>query len=192
MIRIIISIILFIAAGSVFFAFTKTQYDDVQVQTAASSQYDAALAQATQLDQVRQALLAKYNAIDPADLARLQKMMPDHVDNIGLILDLNSVASHYGMPLQNVDVSMPNAAPASTAQSPAGTVPTQIGAQSNKKYDDITVKFTTAGSYSSFTQFMTALQESLRISDLVDLTIAPNANGIYTYTITLRTYWLKS
>ena len=113
MTRYIISLVLILAAGAIFFMYTRPTYDSVQVQALQIAQYDSALDKAAQLQAVKQNLLTKYNNFSPADLDRLKKLLPDHVDNVALILDLDNLASHYGLGLSNVDVSTPASATAS-------------------------------------------------------------------------------
>jgi len=200
MMRLIIAVLGFVAAGGIFFFYTKPAYDGIQSTQIQIAQYNAALDKATELQQLKQTLLSRYNALDPEALARLQKMLPDHVDNISLILELDNVASRYGMALANVDVS----APQSTASS--ATALGSIGA-SNQKYDSLTFKFSTKGTYDDFLRFLSDLQSSLRIVDLVSLSLSaggsaaqapaakvppkPAEKPIYNYDITLRTFWLK-
>lgn len=193
MIRTIVSVICFLAAIGVFFFYTRPAYDTVQASNAQIAQYDLALQKATELQQLKQTLLSRYNAFDPQNIDKLQKLLPDHVDNVRLILDLDSLAGKHGMALQNVAVSSADAA-STPAQSASGAV----GA-SKQKYGSLTIKFTTQGSYASFTSFLGDLEKSLRIVDLVGLRLT-NASAAgttianssaYTYDITLRTYWLK-
>ncbi len=202
--KLILAIIAIVAAGAIFFTVTEPAYNTVQAESAQIGQYSAALDKATQLQTLKQSLLSKYNAFDPNALDRLQKFLPDHVDNIALILDINSIASQYGMSLQNVDVSTPASTGSSSAQSTGATAP--IGG-SNQQYDSLTLHFTTQGTYANFLQFLGALQSSLRIVDISSLSIgAPSSGGQglgsnsssaasgatqYSYSITLRTYWLK-
>jgi hypothetical protein len=106
-----------------------------------------------------------------------------------LILDLDNLAAKYQMPIENVDVSTP----ASTVAGDTGTA--TIGA-SGQKYDSVTIRFSTRGSYTDFISLMKDLQQALRVVDLVQLSLAPNAGGTgdqsqYQYDLTLRTYWLK-
>jgi Tfp pilus assembly protein PilO len=183
-------------AGGIFFFYTKPAYDGVQAVQAQIDQYNTALDKATQLQQLKQSLLSRYNAFNPSDLSRLQTLLPDHVDNVGLILDIDNLASKYGMALENVDVSTP-----SSVSSANATPITAIG-RSGQKYDSLTMKFSTTGTYTNFLQFVTDLETSLRVVDLVSLSISPNTSAsvqkgsaapdpVYTYDITLRTYWLK-
>lgn len=191
MLKLIIGGITVVLAGGVFFTYTQPTYDSVQAMQASIAQYNTALAKAAELQQLKQSLLNRFNSFDTQSLDRLQKLLPDHVDNIALILDLDSIARRYSLALQNVDVS---AAPAKTQTSQ--TVSATIGS-SNQIYDSLTLTFSTQGTYANFQQFMIDLESSLRIVDLSSLTLARSgATGgkgetVYTFNITLRTYWLK-
>jgi len=188
MIRYIFAILALVIAGVIFFWYTKPTYDGVGEIKAESAQYDAALEKASELQQLKQQLLSRYNSFTPSDLDRVQKLLPDHVDNVALILDLSNMASKYQMPIQNVDVSTP----ASTVGDTTGTA--TIGA-SGQKYDSVTIHFATQGTYANFMSLLTDLQQSLRVVDLVSLNLTASSNtaaaGQYGYDVTLRTYWLK-
>lgn len=191
MVKYIISSILILSAGAAFFLYTKPAYDGVQGAIAENAQYDGALTKAAQLQAVKSDLLQKYNAMPQDQRDRLQKLLPDHVDNVALILDLDNLANRYGLGLENVDVSTP--ASAASSKTAVGAV-----AGAGQKYDSVTIKFTTHGTYTQFTQFLSELEASLRIVDLQSLSIAGSGTGsdtsgepYYTYSITLRTYWLK-
>jgi Tfp pilus assembly protein PilO len=187
--RYVLALVALIIAGAIFFWYTKPTYDSVQGIRDESAQYDQALAKANELQQLKQQLLTRYNSFSPTDLDHIQKLLPDHVDNVALILDLDNLAAQYQMPVENVDVSTP----ASSASSDSSGIAT-IGA-SGQKYNSVTIHFNTKGTYQNFQTLMTQLEHSLRIVDMVGLTLAPDSvNGqanAYTFDVTLRTYWLK-
>ena len=187
MTKLIIASIGLIFAGSIFFAYTKPSYANVGLLKAQIAQYDEALQKAAQLDQLKQDLLSKYNSFNPEDIDRLQLLLPDHADNIGLILELDSLASRYGMALANADVTTDSGASAASETS-AGAA---IGAA--PAYAAITLHFSTFGSYDHFRSFMQDVEKSLRLVDLVSLTIAPDGKvpNSYLYDVTIKTYWLK-
>ena len=197
MMRLIIAIIAVVLAGGIFFFYTQPTYDSVQATQAQIAQYNAALDKATELQQLKQTLLSRYNAFNPTDIGNLQKLLPDSVDNVALILDIDNLANHYGLALENVDVSS-SASQTAASQTAIGAIGT-----SDQKYASLTLAFSTRGTYDNFVQFMTDLESSLRILDLVSLTISSDsasatatagqaaAQPIYDYDITLRTYWLK-
>lgn len=175
-------------AGAIFFLYTKPSYDTISEQQTKIAQYDQALDKAAQLQQLKQSLLARYNAFDPNDVDRLQKMLPDHVDNIRLILDLNSLAAQHGMSLENVDVTNTGSAATNSASATIGS--------DQQDYESLTLRFTTHSTYSNFETFMRNLEASLRIVDLVSLSIATSGGNtpgaqLYQYQVTIKTYWLK-
>jgi Tfp pilus assembly protein PilO len=191
MTRTIIAGILFICAGAIFFMFTKTTYDAMQPMKADIAQYDAALNKVNELKRLEQTLLTRYNSFDPNALDRLQKLLPDHVDNVRLILDIDHLAGQHGLALQNVVVSTPTATnTAADGEQIAGSP------SSTQKYDSLTLQFSTVASYSEFIKFLMDLEQSLRIVDLVSLHLAPSGTPVkgdqmYTIDVTMRTYWLK-
>ena len=172
--------------------YTKPAYDGVQARQIEIAQYNQALDKANELQKLKQSLLSRYNAFNPADLDRLQKLLPDHVDNVRLLLDLDNLASKHGLTLQNVVLSNPDSKNASQSAISA------IGV-SKQPYDSLTFKFTTHGTYPSYVSFMEDLERSLRIVDLVSLSMDQDTSvvqqklpePVYKYEMTIRTYWLK-
>jgi Tfp pilus assembly protein PilO len=197
--KMLFAILSFILAIGIFFFYTKpaytgpgtTDHPSVLDMKAHIAQYDNALEKVAQLEQTKAKLQAKYNSFNPDDLTRLQALLPDHVDNIGLILELDSLASKYGMALQNVDVS-------DTADTGGQTVAvgdtTGVVADA-QSYASLKLTFSTTGTYDKFNLFLQDLESSLRIVDLDALkfqaTGSAGGDPIYNYDMTIKTYWLK-
>ncbi|OGG53495.1 hypothetical protein A3H16_03760 [Candidatus Kaiserbacteria bacterium RIFCSPLOWO2_12_FULL_53_8] len=198
MMRLTVAIVGVVLAGGIFFFYTKSAYDTVQATQVQIAQYNAALDKAAELQKLKQVLLSRYNAFNPTDIDHLHKLLPDHVDNVRLILDLDNLAGRYGLSLQNVDVS------SSESKTPKNQTAIGVIGTSNQKYDSLTLTFGTRATYANFVQFLTDLESSLRIVDLVSLSVTSDTSAtsdtrtpagtsepVYTYNITLRTYWLK-
>jgi Tfp pilus assembly protein PilO len=191
MTRTLLSLLFLAAAGGLFFFYTKPAYDGVREVQAEIDQYDQALNKAAELQRLKQSLLSRYNAFNPADVDRLHKLLPDHVDNVRLVLDLDTLASQHGFALQNVVIDAPG-----TVGSTAPTEQVTIG-PSRQTYDSLTLRFATSGTYPNFVEFITALENTLRLVDVVALTMDqdssadPSGEPAYRFDITLRTYWLK-
>ncbi|OGG79423.1 hypothetical protein A3A39_00495 [Candidatus Kaiserbacteria bacterium RIFCSPLOWO2_01_FULL_54_13] len=192
MVKVILSTLGLAIAGGIFFLYTQPRYDAVRTLQAEIEQYNQALEKAAELQRLKQSLLSRYNAFSPSDVDRLHKLLPDHVDNVRLVLDLDSLASRHGMAIQNVVISNPT-----TEKALPGAIST-IGVN-RQKYDSLILKFRTLGTYTNFTAFLRDLETSLRIVDLVSLKLLqdsglptqPRVEPTYRYEITLRTYWLK-
>lgn len=176
-----------------FFFYTKPAYDGTLAAREAIAEYDRALQKATELQELKQQLLSRYNALDPAQIDRLHKLLPDHVDNVRLVLDLDNLALQYGLALENVIVDQAD---------PGDESKKVIGGGASIDYDSLTMRFSTNGTYPNLVSFMENLEKSLRIVDLVSLSLEttgltqPAVGGnppepVYRFSITLRTYWLK-
>ncbi|MEK7509160.1 MAG: hypothetical protein AAB605_00425 [Patescibacteria group bacterium] len=190
MTRTLFSLLFLAGALALFFLYTKPAYDSVRAIQEKITQYDQALDKAAELQRLKQSLLSRYNAFNPIDIDRLHKLLPDHVDNVRLVLDLDTLAGQHGFALQNVVID--TAGSVKTAEQAAPTI-----GPNRQTFDSLTLRFATAGTYPEFVEFIMAIEQSLRIVDVVALTMdvdsAAPAGGepVYRFDITLRTYWLK-
>ena len=193
--RFIIPIILLIISVASFVMFSNPSYQRIKALKAESAQYDQALSNSRKLQEERDTLGQKYNAIPPASLDRLNKLLPDTADNIRLIIDIQRIASAYGISLSSIkfDAKQTNStAPATTL---AAGAPADI-TQSMNDYGTFSLEFGVTTSYDNFLKFMKDLESSLRLTDVQSVTFTTDnsAAGINKtlYTIKLNTYWLKS
>lgn len=184
--RALLSVAGILIAGALFFMYTVPAYDEVSALSAKIGEYDQALNKSAELQKLKESLLKRYNALDEASKEKLHKMLPDHVDNVRLILDIDSLATSFGMPIQNVVIN--SSEDESAERSAVKTISTE-----QRKYDSLTFKFSTKTTYDNFVRFMEALQGSLRIVDPVSLTVSSEKGsaGVYEYDVTIRTYWLR-
>lgn len=196
MFKYILPAILIGTALTGFFLFTSPLYTEVSLKRAQVSSYNLALDNAKALEAERDMLTQKYNSIDPANLTRLQKLLPDNVDNIRLILEIEKIASPYGMALKDVKYS------ADIAPVAGGAVDEVIEeeAVSNKEYGVWNLEFSTTGTYNNFINFLKDIESNLRIVDVSAIEFSSNENigagaslsEVYTYDFKIKTYWLKN
>ena len=147
-------------------------------------QYNAALDQSTQVRQVRDTLLSRRNTFSTSDVNRIERLLPDNIDNIRLIIDINDIASRYHLQLANVAVS-------SQAASSAGGVGGGGG-----PLGTVDLSFTVGATYDNFVAFLQDLQRSLRLIDVTRIKFDtantdPSVKGALKYDIQLQTYWLR-
>lgn len=172
-----------IIAGGIFFGFINPTYVEVGALRAEEATYDGALSRSRELQSVRDQLLARYNTFSEDNLTRLQRLVPDTIDNVRLILDLDGIASRYGMHVRNVSLN----SGASAASRAAGG---QLG-PGDARYDYVTLSFTVSGTYDTFRAFLSDLESSLRLVDVSSISFAATQTGVYEYSLGLKTYWLK-
>lgn len=185
--RILPAVLVLIAVG-IFFAYTNPTYsgpvaearNEVRTLDSALEAADAFKDRENQLERERLAL--------PQDgLARLQAFLPDNVNNIQLILDLDALAARSGVRLSNFNVG----ASGETGEETPGDAGGSLALDSGDALEAIDITVTAEGSYSAFQAFLVAAEKSLRILDLVGVNVKSASSGVYTYNMTFRIYWLK-
>jgi Tfp pilus assembly protein PilO len=185
-------IVVIILAVALFFGYVRPTWDGEIANTRAEiDSLNNALDASARFSAKEVALETERNKLPPEQLARLDAFLPDSVDNIQLILDLNALASHSGVTLSNFTTSnVPNASNASSAG--AGDAQNTNGAftGATSPVDSLTIGINATGTYSAFRSFMTGVEQSLRPLDVTALTVTDSDTGVYMYQITLKFYWL--
>jgi Tfp pilus assembly protein PilO len=176
----IIATILLVSSIAIFFGYINSEYAHIGDQRAQAAQYDLALNNATELRTERDNLLKKYNNFNPADVARITSLLPDGVDNVKLVLDINDVASRYGMNIKDIKIDQSDDSQSSSQFGP-----------SNTPYGSLALSFTITSSYENFLLFLQDLEKNLRLVDLTGLSFTANKDSTYDFNVTLQTYWLK-
>lgn len=196
MFKYILPIILIGTAIAGFFILTNPLYKNISLEREQVASYDEALNNSKALEAERDKLTQKYNSFDPENLAKLQKLLPDNVDNIRLILEIEKIASPYGMVLKDVKY---DATKKEVAVQTAGVVQKEESS-SNKDYDVWNLEFSTQGTYNNFVNLVKDLENNLRIVDITSIQFSSNAGvGLnpslpeaYKYIFKIKTYWLKN
>ncbi|MBI2046297.1 MAG: type 4a pilus biogenesis protein PilO [Parcubacteria group bacterium] len=177
--RYFIPIILIIAAIGVFFWLIDPLYKEIGTLGQQVASFNSALEKSKELQAVRDELLSKYNSFAATDLERLEKMLPDNVDNVRLIMDINNIAARYNMSLKNTKITIVDEAKSG------------LLGPNRKKYGTVQLEFSVSGPYGTFLAFLEDMEKSLRIVDVVGLSFASASKDFYDYTVLLQTYWLK-
>ena len=170
----------------IFFTYVKPTYAEIGQLRMKKAQYEEALVNAKRLDAAKNDLSEKYNAISEENRTKLLHLMPDTVDNVHLILDIQSIAAGYNMLPQDIKFEVPKKAGATT----------QPGNKSQKLYNTFDLEFSVTGNYDKFNAFLNDLESSLRIMDVTSITFSSDkltlVNGNYKFTVKVRTYWLNN
>lgn len=170
-----------ILSGIVFFFYVNPKYDDIKVLRAEEEKFDVALNRSQELIAVRDALLAKFNGFSSNDVDRLEKLLPDNVDNVRLILDLDGIAAAHGISLQEVSVAQV------TETVPDGD---ELG-PSTSVIGSFDLDFSVTTRYDSFINFIRDIEDSLRVLDIQRINTTKSDVDNSSYDVTIRTYWLQ-
>ncbi len=179
MTRIILPILLLVSSGLLFWGLIDPAYAEIKKMKKEESLYDQALSNSKELQAIRDNLLKKYNSFSQDDLDRLAKLLPDAVDNVKLIMDIDGIAGKYGMSLKSVSVKAPT-----TQKSGA------LG-KNEEPVGSISLSFSVSGPYKSFVNFLIDLESSLRIVDVETISFNSSDKDANIYEMEVKTYWLR-
>lgn len=173
------AIVLLVGAIGLFFGYTYKKYQEIKEVRTDVVELKKDLEQSVVILAKRDELKKKYTSFKQADLEALDSLLPDYVDNIKLVLDMNSIAKLYGITLRGikVDEEKESKVAATTA--------------SKANFGSINISFKVTSTYENFVQFLRDLERSLRIVDVTALSFKSTETGVYDFNVSLRTYWLN-
>ncbi len=200
--RNITAILLIILAGGLYYTVTQGMLDETKAIRAVNTQYVSAITNAQQLIKVRDQVLKDYNNLSQDDRERLDKMVPNTVDNIRLIIDLNNIALKHGFSLKGIkavastDSQQKNPARSGVAAPITGSsrslAAKDTSAIAIPTLDSVTVSFAVTAPYQQFITLLQDLESNLRIMDITRLSLSSNDTGVYEWSVELKTYWLRT
>lgn len=131
-------------------------------------------------------LIDRRTEITSEELARLNRLLPDKVDTIRLVVDMQGIAARHGMAVKDITFSGKgdgeNASPGAPAEVSSFEVP---GLKS------VSLSFGVRGPYVSLISFLSDVEKSLQPLEIVNLSFSSSDDGLYPYKFTLRTFYYR-
>lgn len=204
--RNIFPIIFILFSIGIFVGFVIPMYKEASLLKVDVASYNQALSRSTELEKTRDLLLKNYNEISVADKEQLSRFLPNTVDNIQLILEIQKIATSYNMSLKNIKFENPQTVSNTKQSQPSsGNQPMVVSTPSTiatLPYGIFNLEFSTQAPYAVFIEFLKDLERNLRLIDVQNVTFSVPASGetkitegqdpnVYTYTLKIQTYWLK-
>lgn len=185
-------IAILLSIGLFFMYINPTRSGSIASKKAQIASYESALEAAERFN-ARQAELTVAQANIPSDgLARLEAFLPDGVDNVQIILDLNTLAARSGITLSDFETSAISSTNMQSAGAPDPTMGgTATGFANQGPIDSLEITVSATGTYSAFRTFLNGIEKSLRLLDVVSVSVTDSQSGVYTYDMTIRLYWLR-
>lgn len=169
--KTIFPLILLGASVAIFLGVTQPIYERALAIRDESGLYNDALDKIKELQRIRDNVLGQFNSIPQEEADRLEKMVPETVDNVRFVRDLDTLARRNALSLTDIQTQVTDRGETSAA-------------------GILTVSFRTRGSYETFNRFLRDLEQSLRLMDIIQLTVAVGTTGTE-YGVTLQTYWFN-
>lgn len=183
--RIILPIILVVTAVGLFSLHTNPTYQRIKGLQAQVGAFNDALDKTQELKTRRDELLSKRNTFSVENVQKLERILPDHVDNIRFIIDINEIAAGRNLTLKNVSLGTISDSKTARSSLAVGTSGDPVGSAE--------VSFAMTATYDEFLAFLQDLEHSLRIIDVekISFKAATGASSDrYEFSLTLKTYWL--
>lgn len=180
---------------------TQPIYAEIQSLQQEADAYGQALDNSKALKAERDRLTDKFNSFSKEDMDKLDKMLPNSVDNIQLILEIQEEAAKRGIIVKNVQFEPQQIADAQKAAdaAAAGTTSTTTTATTdkgtaaapsttrtvsrrvasnddNKPYEAFELEFSVEGAYKDFVEFMQLMERSLRLVDINSISFTPGTS----------------
>lgn len=185
----VLTLIAIAAAAGIYLGYiSPTWSGPIAVTRTAIASDDSALAAAASFNARETQLLTVQKGLDPAALDRLNRLLPDSVNTIGVIIDITALATRSNLTLSSVGVQADKDVPkAATTPEDATALPTGV----TDPQATATVTVSAMGTYSAFKTFLTGIEKSQHLFDIKDIRFSGSETGVYTYTLTMNTYWLR-
>ena len=191
-----------LVGASIFLVFwygqpTWGEIQEIQSQTA---EYERALSEASSLQDQLNQKLEDRDQITETQRRRLNTILPETLDAVRFLIELDKIAKRSGMSVE--DVSFSNS-PQSFGGSPQDRTQSETPGQV-PIYNTTQASFSVQGSYEDIQSFLGDLESSARIMDVTNFTISTQGDssetgegsiispGVNSYDITLNTYWRKN
>jgi len=175
------AVVLLLLSVGLFYTFTTTEYEEAQRLNVLANEYQSVLKDVSQISEIREQLAVTYGAFPKTDLDRLNKMLPDNIDTVDLAVDLDTLSSQFGVAITDIQ------AEAGISQnSDVVVLPENMG-----PYDRGTITINFIANHPDFMALLGDFEKNLRVMDIKSITFDTSDNGLYEYTLTAETYWLR-
>lgn len=176
MIRLILSVLMLGGAYLIFSQFTDPSFKKMDGLRADAARFDVALTKANELRAERAKLQSKFNLFSEEEKQKLAKFLPETIDTVRLIIDIDRIAAARSLRITNVSISTSEVGGESRGSVPYGVAGLTFGVQTT---------------YEQYIGFLHDLEASLRLTDVMSIafTASPDSPE-YTYTTKINTYWI--
>lgn len=171
--KTILPLILIALAVGTYYTYIAPQYDTVMALRAEEVVYKEAQEKSKKLVSTYDRLATEYNNLSQDNLNKLNAFLPDTFDQTRFVMDLDGIASKYGIRIRDIVVTN-----------------SSIGTET-LPFQTHLVSFKFRSPYPNFTQFAEDIGKSLKVMDITRINFISNETGVYDFTVTIQTYSLS-
>lgn len=201
MIRPFIPFLAILLAIALYFLHIAPSWENIATLKLQRDEYTTALDRSERIVAERDRLVSKYNSFPTPDIEKLETLLPDSIDIVRLLLDINGIATRYDLEITSVAVTLPEDPEAGSTEEAIVTEDPQrsggVEAEALAPIEEISysyadVTFNVDATYEDVQRFLNDLEGSLRLLDIQNIGFAANdEEDVMTYGITVRSYRLQ-
>ena len=162
--------------------YTNPTYQTIKSLRAQAAEYDDALNKSKELRTIRDELNSRRNAFPQESVQKLERILPDNVDNIRFAIEIDNIANRRNLSIGALKLG-------EVSDSRAQKSPLAVGA-SGDAVGSVGVGFEIEARYDDFLAFLQDLEVSLRLIDIEKISFRAPEGGESKYSFAIRTYWL--
>jgi len=184
------SFLIIVVSIAVLALYAWPQWQTVSALQDKHAELQDAQFKAQELTQLRNNLIAQYDAIPNEEIQKVRKVVPAEYNPIKLAADINAIALRQGMVVREVSFAdtqdMSSTGDGSIVDAPPAT-----------PYKVVRVSLSTEGQYRNFISLISDLERNLQLLDITNVDIVTKTEGergslpVLDFKIILDTYWMN-
>lgn len=186
--RSTVQILLVIISVVIVFTYIRPSFQEMKSVQDETQEYKEALENATTFNQELQRLLSVANSYSSSELRLLERYLPDRVDVIAVMRDIETIVKNNKMALTGLSSELSGTEAYNPTNVPQGQ------ANSDTKENSLYVQqfvVETAGTYDQFKLLLQDFERNAYPLEVVRIGFIPGEGTLYTFSIVLETYALN-
>jgi Tfp pilus assembly protein PilO len=185
MIRTITPIFSIVIAVVVFMFFTKPMFAEIKSLQGKTEQYEDAANKAQELNAALAEKLSNKRSYSTENLERLNALVPESINEVTVLTDLNELARTHNMLFGNINVEEEDTTEVDV--DPGKAISQTIS------YHDITstsLSFSLIGTYDQFKAFLADVERSLVMMEVVEIEFMAGEGNLQQFEVTVNLFAL--
>ena len=195
MFKALTPIIGIVIAIGLFFSYIRPTFQDVKSIQNETAEYVQALEKASELQQRINTLKQKQSSISLPNLERLEALLPNRIDEVAVLRDLDTLATAHHLTLGDIKVGDKSADKTDgqntqKQQTPANAPELSSGARGSQ-YTTLDISFSVSGIYNDFRFFLQEIESSLVLMEVTKIAFTHSEGDTIPFTLNARLYSLN-
>ncbi len=181
---------------------TSCGYSGIKEIRSRTTEIKSALVNSQAIEKKRELLNQKYNSISIEDKQKLEALVPNNVDNIKLVLEIETLANKYGVSISSPKLQIKEEVKTDIAKDSAGQAIRQNQNNYQNTYGSFVLDFGVQTNYQNLKNIIRDMEKNLRLIEITNIEIKvpegidpntkkPYTNGIYNVQLQATIYYLK-